>query len=449
MWHRIEQLIVWLFAVVFVGVALHTPMSVFIESRWPEFELLAKSWKELVLGLIAALLALSVWRRKLLLDVVFDKFVILAACIALVHLILVAVFDNAYVSEMAGLLIDLRFYLFFVELYVAARYLKDVRRTAIGAAAVGAGIVVVFGVLQVSLLPRDVLSHIGYSSETIRPYLTVDLNYDYVRINSTLRGPNPVGAFAVIVLGLLAAWFVRRRQVLSGWQDSGVLVMALVGVMTILVASYSRSAWLAAALVMLLVGCVMLPKRYLLRGVVATMFVGVVAVSGLFILRDNPVISNLFFHNNPESSSVTKSDDGHAESLQHGIMAAGRAPEGHGVGSTGSASLHGDNPVIIENQYLFMAHESGWLGLVLQLWLFVLVMAGLWRGRQDWLALGLFVSGVGLALIGVLLPVWADDTVSLYWWGLAGLALGSSAIIRTNDRTATTSSRYQKAKRTA
>ena len=77
-----------------------------------------------------------------------------------------------------------------------------------------------------------------------------------------------------------------------------------------------------------------------------------------------------------------------------------------------------------------MAHESGWIGLVLQLILFVLVMAGLWRTRRNWLSLGIFTSGVGLALVGILLPVWTDDTVSLYWWGLAGLALGSSAIIR-------------------
>jgi hypothetical protein len=33
-------------------------------------------------------------------------------------------------------------------------------------------------------------------------------------------------------------------------------------------------------------------------------------------------------------------------------------------------------------------------------------------------------SGIGLALIGLLLPVWVDDTVSIVWWGLAAIATG-------------------------
>lgn len=448
MWHRIEQLIVWLFAIVFVGVAIHAPLSVFVESRWPELELLAKSWKELVLGLAGVLLALSVWRRRLVLDVVFDKFVLLVTAIALLHVVLVFMFDNVYMSEMAGLLIDLRFYLFFVELYVAARYLTGLRKIMISAVSVGAAIVVLFGVLQVAVLPKDTLSYIGYSDETIKPYQTVDLNYDYVRINSTLRGPNPVGAFAVMLLGILGAWLVRKRQVLSSWQDGGVVLLVVAATVTILVASYSRSAWLAALTIGLLLAVMVLPRKYLAHSVVA-ICVAAASVAGLlFALQDQPVVSNLFFHNNPVSTSANKSDDDRLSSLQRSIEEVEAAPAGRGIGSSGSASIFQGKLIVVENQYLYMAHESGWLGLLLQLGLFVLVMQGLWRARQDWLALGLFVSGIGLTAIGMMLPVWADDTVSLYWWGLAGLALGSSAIIRINDSRSTASARYKKAKRT-
>ncbi len=448
MWHRLDQCIVWLLAVVFVGVALHTPLTVFIETQWPHLELVAKAWKELLIGVIAIMLILSMGRRGLLGVLLRDKFVILTACIASLHVILVVLFDNSYVSEAAGLLIDLRYYLFFVELYVAARYLHGVRSVVLGAAAVGVGIVILFGVLQVSVLPKDILSHIGYSDATIKPYLTVDLNHDYVRINSTLRGPNPVGAFAVLVFGVLAAWFVRRKDTLSGWQDSGVLVMIAAGAVTILIASYSRSAWLAAAVVVTLTVC-LLAKNYLVHVGIAGLLAAFIIIGGLFAFKDNPIVSNVFFHNNPESTSLAKSDDGHAESLQHGVMAATTAPGGHGVGSTGSASLFGDSPVIIESQYLFMAHESGWLGLGVQLWLFGMILVYLWRARLDWLALGICFSGIGLATIGLLLPVWADDTISLYWWGLAGLALGSSAIIKANDDKPNSGKGYKKAKRTA
>ena len=101
-------------------------------------------------------------------------------------------------------------------------------------------------------------------------------------------------------------------------------------------------------------------------------------------------------------------------------------PLGAGIGSTGSASLYDDDEggVIIENQYLYIAHETGWLGLALFVAIFGLIMVRLWRARDDWLALGAFASGVGMALIGLLLPVWADDTVAIVWWALAATALG-------------------------
>jgi hypothetical protein len=52
-----------------------------------------------------------------------------------------------------------------------------------------------------------------------------------------------------------------------------------------------------------------------------------------------------------------------------------------------------------------------------------LVLSKLWRGRSDWFVLGVFSSGVGLALIGLIQPVWVDETVAIVWWGLAAIAL--------------------------
>ena len=114
-------------------------------------------------------------------------------------------------------------------------------------------------------------------------------------------------------------------------------------------------------------------------------------------------------------------------------------PFGGGVGSTGSASLYGDKPLIIENQYLFVAHEAGWLGLALFIVLFVNVLVTSWRSRHDWSHLALLLSGIGLAVIGLMQPVWADDTVAMVWWGVAGVlygAKGSGYGKPTNKKTA-------------
>jgi hypothetical protein len=146
-------------------------------------------------------------------------------------------------------------------------------------------------------------------------------------------------------------------------------------------------------------------------------------VGGLIAGQNSTFVSNVLLHENPEGGSVVSSNDGHVESLVMGLTRMQQQPFGAGIGSTGSASLQGDAPTIIENQYLFIAHESGWLGFVLFLAVFVLIMVRLWKSRQDWLSLGVFASGVGMALIGLLLPVWADDTVAIIWWGLAAIAL--------------------------
>jgi hypothetical protein len=101
-----------------------------------------------------------------------------------------------------------------------------------------------------------------------------------------------------------------------------------------------------------------------------------------------------------------------------------RQPLGQGIGSTGSASLFSSSPEIIENQYLFVAHETGWLGLALFSGISILVLIRSRERRADWLALGVFASGIGMLSIGLLLPVWVDDTVSIVWWGLAAISLG-------------------------
>jgi hypothetical protein len=47
----------------------------------------------------------------------------------------------------------------------------------------------------------------------------------------------------------------------------------------------------------------------------------------------------------------------------------------------------------------------------------------LWRRRTDALALGLFVSLIGLTFVNMLSHAWSDDTLTYLWWGLAGIAL--------------------------
>jgi len=191
-------------------------------------------------------------------------------------------------------------------------------------------------------------------------------------------------------------------------------------------ASYSRSALVAGVVALAIIALVTVARRLPRWVWIALCVVALGLAGGLYAARDTHFVSHVILHEDPNEGNDTNSNDGHVESLVDGTDRMISQPLGGGIGSTGSASLLGDNPLIIENQYLYIAHEVGWLGIILFGVLFVMLLKGLWKKRKNWLALGIFASGISLALIGLLLPVWADDTVSIVWWGLAALALAGS-----------------------
>ena len=132
-------------------------------------------------------------------------------------------------------------------------------------------------------------------------------------------------------------------------------------------------------------------------------------------------------HKNPHEANQVDSNEGHGSSLQTGITELQAHPLGAGVGTTGSASLLGRRPaMIIENQYLFVAHEVGWVGLVIFMAWLGAILADVWRVRRAFpvATVGVLASGLICIITGMLLPVFVDDTVTVLWFALAGVILG-------------------------
>jgi len=421
--NRLEKLFILLLLVVFGGIVIHAPFSVGFGTLFPDYSLLIKSWKEilLVVGLVMA--CVIVTRRRLWREFLNDWPFRAIMALAALHLLLVAALYQGPASSAAGLSIDLRYLLFFCLVYVAVKIAPQYRRRFVQVGVIGACIVVGFAMAQV-FLPRDILTHIGYGDNTIQPYLTVDKNPAFVRENSTLRGPNPLGAYAGIVLAGLAAFWVRKKNWLNSSKRKLGYAVLTACAYTALWVSYSRSALVAGIVGVLLVLAVAFARKLSRGAWIAVVVVAMALAGGLVAMKSSDFISNVILHENPDGGSSISSNDDHVESLATGWIRLTQQPWGGGVGSTGSASLFSDSPNIVENQYLFVAHEAGWLGLVLFLAIFGCVLVRLWQKRQDWLALGMFSGGVAMALIGLLLPVWADDTVSIVWWGMAAVALG-------------------------
>ncbi len=427
----VERALVIILLVIAGGIVLHAPLTVWLGTVWPAYDQVIKAWKELLMGVALVLLLIAAAKRRMIGTFLNDRLIQLSLVFAGLHFVMMAVFQNGLQQAGAGLLIDLRFVLYFALVYGTIKLLPQYRRLFIQVMACGAIVVLVFALLQLFVLPRDFLTHIGYSRETIAPFLTVDENPDYIRISSTLRGPNPLGAYIVIVLSLVLATAIKYGNRLRRNLRWALGVIAAVSSL-VLGASYSRSS-LIGVLVALIITIGVVASAKARQHLAAIVLVGILAVSMVLIVgRTNPIISNVILHDSPTTGAMVDSNQGHAESLIDGVNRMVQQPLGGGVGSTGSASLNGDQPLIIENQYLFIAHEVGWVGLGLFVWLFVEIMRRLWQRRHGALALGVFSSGCGLVVIGLLLPVWVDDTVSIIWWGLAAVAVGGKYHARKN-----------------
>ena len=416
----LEQTIAWLLLIIWGMIVLHAPIMVWLVSQG--VPVYVKGWKEVLMIIAAVLLIVHVLRLKKLSLFMRDPILWAVGAYGLLNLIMVLCVPTSPAAAFAGLAINLRYVLYFMLVYVFVRLYPLYRESFLKIGIVGIAIVIGFACLQL-FLPRDILASVGYSKDTIAPYLTVDENPNYIRENSTLRGPNPLGAYAGSVIILTLAYLIKRWKSLRKYKEHWVGIGVIAASCVALWVSYSRSALLGAIVGVVLVLAVMFARR-MNRTAWLTLAVGTLVLVCLgWAIRDTSFVQNVIVHNNPTTGASVDSNGDHLNSLQQGWNRMVAQPFGAGVGSTGSASLLSDSSLIIENQYLMIAHEVGWLGLGLFIWLFYLVMVALWHRRKSWWAVGVWASGISLALIGLVLPVWADDTVSIMWWGLAGLVI--------------------------
>lgn len=318
-----------------------------------------------------------------------------------------------------GLISDLRYLIFFLVTWSVALRMSKLRLHWQWLVIYPAIVVVVFGLLQAFALPHDFLRHFGYGSSTIPATETINHNQNYIRVFSTLRGANPLGAYLVIPISLLAVLLIRRGR---NWLQASLLV----GAAAVLFYSFSRSAWIGAVLSLIMV--LFLSRLARKTQKIALGAAGGVLIIGLLLalsLHNNIKFQNFIFHTQKHSAVAATSDQGHLQALRNGLSDLRHHAGGDGPGTAGPASYYNTgHPVrIAENYYVQIGQETGWLGLAL----FVLINVGvgmlLFMRRDDPLALSLFASLIGLTFVNLFSHAWSDDTLAYVWWGLAGVAL--------------------------
>jgi O-Antigen ligase len=430
---RLYSLAAWGVGVVLVLVPFHAFLTVWLGSAFGVYEI-SRLWKE---GLLAGLALVAVWLlwkdaglrravRQNPLFIAIGAYVLLHVLLGLWALVRGQV--NAEALAYA-LTVNLRFVGFFVICCIIASRVGWLRRRWAWLFLIPASVVVLIGLLQAFVLPVDTLKHVGYGPETIAPYQTVDQKLEYVRVQSTLRGANPLGAYLVVVAAGAMAVLARgqykpRIRLMCG--------MLLAASLVVLALTYSRSAYIGAAIAMAAIAWWAIARPAVRRWLAAGLAALLVVASGAAILwQDNNALQNIAFHTDETSQSAQTSNEDRWAAQQQAVQEVLHEPLGRGPGTAGPASQHTiQSSRIAENYYLQLGQEVGWLGLGLFGSIIVLVARQLWRIKQTALGAALLASLLGIIFINVVSHAWADDTLGLVWWGFAGIALAAPAILK-------------------
>ena len=152
------------------------------------------------------------------------------------------------------------------------------------------------------------------------------------------------------------------------------------------------------------------------------------------MVRNNQTAQYTLFHTSSTSTSPNSPNAVRASALQNAWRDTTHQPLGRGPGTAGPASQHNDHKArIAENYYLQIGQEVGVLGIAVFVAMNGLIARQLWYRRADMLARVLLASLAGISVINLVSHAWADDTLSLLWWGLAGVAL-APVILKAKSR---------------
>lgn len=420
----------YLIATLLFLVPFHAILTVWGSSIIEGSYTLLRLWTLVVLGAIGLIVARWIIQEKSLRTKLYENVLVRTAALYIVFSLCVVVVGLLsgtvqFKAALLGMFLNTRFVLLFI-LALATCYKSPWLKNRWKSIVLVPGIiVVVFAVLQYVALPVNFLSHFGYGVDTIPAYHTINSNKEYIRVASTLRGPNPLGAYLVLIISVLAV-SLRGYNLLAVLKRSLYLFLAIAA----LLFSFSRSAWLGVLAAMVVFGLLVATTKKA-KLVLLIILVGFSLVSGAVfaIAQNNRAVQNAVFHTDDDSLAKTSSNEDRLSAQSSSVSLALDHPFGMGVGSAGPASIYNQPKaaVITENYFLQLAVEVGWFGLAIFVGLLVYLTAFLWKIRQRSLAKVLLMSLAGLTLVNLLSHAWADETIAFLWWGLAGIAVGTAS----------------------
>ncbi len=411
-------------------------------------------WKETLLVailVIAAIELLRSWKR----DRSLPKADLLDA--AIVALFALAMLTSALAATpLAKMLLGLRYDLFAPLSFIL------LRRVPWSASAEGrllkvlllVAIVVAAFALIGLILPLPIFDWLGYSTNFHSLYLPDSPLQPFSQIGettirraqSTMSGPNQLGIWLSIPLAVLLAKASHRRSLPVRAVAVGVVLLAA------LIATFSRSAWIAVAACFLVTGAIHFDPKAVRRWLAPSLgLVAMLAVVAVLLA--------------PKAFVRLSSTRGHFLQPLAAIQKMIDKPLGEGLASAGPASSRFADACVIlrpqddpswakaqpelcvflgptqvqpsnrichcpfhpENWYLQLGVELGWAGFLLWVGVTSLVLWNLLpllKSREPLGATAAFAQ-LSLAISSLFLHAWEDTAVALTIWILTAIALRS------------------------
>ncbi len=324
-----------------IAAPFHAFLTVWGASLVGNYTLL-RLWSAIVLGVLSVIgvcwLARDPSLRSTFMSTLFVRLILAYALLTVAWAGLgVVMFDVSPRAAVTGLLLNLRFLAFFLLVWATAQYSPWLVQNWRKLVLIPGGVVAAFAVAQYVVLPNDFLRHFGYGPGTIDPYETINNNPSYLRFSSTLRGPNPLGAYMLVILTTCVALWDKRAK-----QRFLVSLTAVLSLCALLI-SFSRSAWIGALVSVGLVFAVRYRSALTKQRVLVACAIATALFALLFVVaNNNRFVQNAIFHTDDSSVVKTSSNDARSSALSTGAVAVLTNPIGGGVGSAGPASVQGD-----------------------------------------------------------------------------------------------------------
>lgn len=387
---------------------------------------LIASWKEIIIAILGIWwLILIVLDRKL--PFVITKTDLLAGVFICLSLIYVFISPDLTASVWA-----LKTNIAFLILYLIVRSIKQVflKTDLVLKIIIWTTVCVnVFGWLQL-ILPGDFWMIFGYTPyvssyvdyKPLPIYHGIGEQFDIIRINGSLSGPNQFGAFMACMALFLApfAAIIRKKNTKHFW----MLLTLIISTLFMIGCSFSRAAWIglvAGALWIILLKTSLKFKWLLVSGLCA---IGLLGVFGMYLYAPTE-FDTYIVHGASTSERIERWTEGAQLSLEH--------PLGMGLGQAGPVSrrMYGEETgIITENWYLQIALETGIISALLFILILTAVLFETYRGAENAtetkaraFSVGVHAATVSLAVNGLFLHTWDDSTVAYIWAILCALAI--------------------------